>query len=148
MKAIQNAAVLLARILVFAWFLPEGIEKIVQYSGTAQYMASSGVPGWLLPLVIATEIGCAVFLLVGWQTRLFAFLLAGYTFLTVLLFHLHPADAAAKITQMAELVDAGGLLVLFAHGAGDWSLDHLLVRRRIGRAAGNRSDATRSPANA
>lgn len=135
MKSIHNAAVLLARIFVCAWFLPVGIGKIAQYSGTVGYMVSNGIPGWLLPLVIATEIGCAVLLLVGWKTRLFAFLLAGYTLLTVLLFHMHPADATAKIVQMAELVDAGGLLVLFAHGAGDWSLDHLIARRRLGNRA-------------
>lgn len=135
MKSIQNAAVLLARIFIFAWFLPSGIEKIGQYAGTAAYMASNGVPGALLPLVIATEIGCAVFLLVGWKTRLFAFLLAGYTLLAVILFHMHPADATEKIIQMAELVDAGGMLVLFAHGAGDWSLDGLLARRRLPKTA-------------
>ncbi|TAM93932.1 MAG: DoxX family protein [Rhodanobacteraceae bacterium] len=135
MKQTHNAAVLLARIFIFAWFLPVGLEKITQYSGTVQYMASNGVPGWLLPLVIATEVVCAVFLLIGWKTRLFAFLLAGYTLLTVLLFHMHPANATEKIIQMAELVDAGGLLVLFAHGAGGWSLDHLIARRRAVNAA-------------
>ncbi|MGH8154197.1 MAG: DoxX family protein, partial [Rhodanobacteraceae bacterium] len=105
MKTAQNAAVLLARLFIFAWFLPEGIEKIVQYSGTAGYMAANGVPAWLLPLVVLTEIACAVFLLVGWKTRVFALLLAGYTLLAVLLFHLHPANAGDKIAQMAELVD-------------------------------------------
>lgn len=129
MNALYNAAVLVARIIVCAWFLPEGIGKIVGYAGTASYMAASGVPGGLLPLVIATEILCAVFILVGWKTRLFAFLLAGYTLLTVLFFHLHPANATEKIVQMAELVDAAGLLVLFAHGGGTWSLDALLARR-------------------
>jgi putative oxidoreductase len=129
MKPIQNAAVLLARIFIFAWFLPAGIGKIAQYAGTAGYMAANGVPGWLLPLVIATEIVCAIALLIGWRTRLFAFLLAGYTLLAVVLFHLHPTNPTDKIIQMAELVDAGGLLVLFAHGAGDWSLDALLARR-------------------
>lgn len=129
-KPIQDAAVLLARIAIFAWFLPAGIDKITQYSGTAAFMAANGVPAWLLPLAIITEIGCAVFLLVGWKTQLFALLLAGYTLLAVLLFHLHPANAAEQITQMAEVVDAGGFLVLFAHGAGNWSLDHLLARRR------------------
>jgi putative oxidoreductase len=130
MKSIENAAVLLARIFIFVWFVPEGIEKIVHYSGTAAYMAANGVPAWLLPLVIATEVVCGILLLVGWKTRLFAFLLAGYTLLAVVLFHLYPANAAEKITQMAELVDAGGMLVLFAHGAGGFSLDAWLARRR------------------
>lgn len=135
MKTLQNSAVLVARLIIAAWFIPSGIEKIVQYSGTADYMTANGVPAWLLPLVILTEIGCAAFILVGWKTRLFALLLAGYTFLAVLLFHLHPANAGDQIVQMAELVDAAGFLVLFAFGAGDWSLDSLLARRHPGHAA-------------
>lgn len=130
MKTLSNLAVLVARIFIFAWFLPAGLEKIGGYAATAGYMASQGVPGWLLPLVIVTEIGGAIFLLFGWRTRLVSFLLAGYTILAVLLFHLHPGDETGKIVQMAELVDAGGFLVLFAHGAGDWSLDAWLARRR------------------
>ncbi len=130
MDTIRNAAVLLARIFIGAWFIPEGIEKILAYSATAGYMASGGVPSWLLPLVIATELVCGVTILLGWYTRLFAFLLAGYTLLAVLLFHLHPATPTDKIIQMAELVDAGGFLVLFAFGAGGWSLDAWRERRR------------------
>ena len=132
MKSIQDAAVLLARILIFSWFFPAGLGKVTHYAATATYMDANGVPSWLLPLVIATEIGCAVFLLFGWKTRLFAFLLAGYTLLAVLLFHLHPTSDTGSIIQMAELVDAGGFLVLFAHGAGNWSLDFLLSKRGSG----------------
>lgn len=138
MNVFQNGAVAIARILTCVWFLPEGIEKIIHYGGTVGYMAAHGVPGWLLPLVIATEIICAIMILLGWKTRLFALLLAGYTFLTVILFHIPAADAAAKIVQMAELVDGAGFLVLFAFGAGDWSLDHWRTRRRArsGRVSG------------
>ncbi|MEY2340771.1 DoxX family protein [Acidithiobacillus sp. IBUN Pt1247-S3] len=126
----QNAAVFLARIIIFAWFLPAGLSKITNYTGTAHYMVANGVPGWLLPLVILTEVGGSIVILLGWNTRVFAFLLAGYIFLAVLFFHLEPTTAMGKIVQMAELVDAGGMLVLFAHGAGDWSLDYLLASRK------------------
>lgn len=139
---LKNAAVLIARIIICAWFLPEGIHKITHYAGTAAYMTAHGVPSWLLPLVILTEIGCAVFLLLGWKTRLFAFLLAGYTFLAVLLFHVPAANPADKIMQMAELVDAAGFLVLCAHGAGDWSLDAVLGQRRLCKTRLSRSGAS------
>lgn len=135
METIRNAAVLLARIFIGAWFIPEGIEKIMAYGATAGYMAGAGVPGALLPLVIATEIICGVTILFGWYTRLFAILLAGYTLLAVLLFHLHPETQTDKIIQMAELVDAGGFLVLFAHGAGAWSVDGWRAARRRHAAA-------------
>lgn len=123
MDILKNLGVLIARILVCVWFLPAGIEKIVNYEATAGYMVANHVFPQLLPLVIATEIACAVMLLLGWKTHLFAFLLAGYTLLAVLLFHVPAADPVDKIIQMSELVNAGLLLVLAAHGAGDWSVD-------------------------
>lgn len=131
-QAFNDAIVLVARVLAFVWFVPAAIGKIEGYHRTAAFMSAHGVPGELLPLVIATEIGCAVFLLVGWKTRLFAFLLAGYTILAVLIFHVPAANATDKIVQMAELVAGGGFLVLCAHGAGGWSLDALLARGRAG----------------
>jgi putative oxidoreductase len=132
MNALQNAAVLLARIMICWWFLPEGIEKILHYGGMEKYMMAHGVPTELLPVAIVTEIACAVFLLIGWKARWFALWLAIYTFLAVLLFHVPPADHVDKIVQMAELVDGAGFLVLWAHGAGEWSLDGILGRRRKG----------------
>lgn len=144
MNKIYDAAVLLARITVCAWFLPQGIEKIAQYSGTAGYMASQGVPGGLLPLVIATEIICALAILIGWRTRLFALLLAGFIVLAVALFHLPPADMAEQTVVWAELVGAAGLLVLFAHGAGNWSLDAVRARNRSAGGTPSLSSSARS----
>jgi putative oxidoreductase len=40
-------------------------------------MSATGVPGALLPLVIATEVLGAIAIIVGWNTRITAFLLAG-----------------------------------------------------------------------
>jgi len=42
-------------------------------------MEAMGVPGALLPLVIALEVLGAIAIIVGWRTRLFAFLLAGFS---------------------------------------------------------------------
>ena len=42
-------------------------------------MAAMGVPGALLPLVIALEVGGAIAIIVGYRTRLVAFLLAGFS---------------------------------------------------------------------
>lgn len=136
MKVFEDAAVLLARIVICWWFLPEGIEKILHYGGMEKYMMAHGVWTWLLPIAIVTEIACSVFLLVGWKTRWFALWLAIYTFLAVLLFHVPAADHVDGIVQMAELVDGMGFLVLWAHGAGDWSLDGILRRRKASLPAG------------
>jgi putative oxidoreductase len=44
------------RILLAVLFLLSGLGKLGAYGATAAYMSSSGVPGTLLPAVIATEV--------------------------------------------------------------------------------------------
>ena len=114
---------LAGRVLLSALFLLSGVGKLGAYSGTAGYMASVGVPGSLLPVVIALEIGGALALIAGWQTRIVAFLLAGFTFLSGLIFHTHFADQIQMIMFWKNVSIAGGLLLLVAHGAGPLSFD-------------------------
>jgi len=123
----QNLADFLGRVLIAAIFLVAGLGKISGYAATQGYMASMGVPGALLPLVIALEVGGAVAIIVGWRTRLVAFLLAGFSVVSALIFHSALGDATQFILFMKNLAMAGGFLFLVAHGAGDWSLD---ARRR------------------
>jgi putative oxidoreductase len=118
---------LAGRILLVALFLLSGLGKISGYAATAGYMAAQGVPGILLPVVIATEALGAIAILLGWQTRIVAFLLAGFTLLTGLMFHHQFADQIQMIMFMKNVSIAGGLLLLVVHGAGELSLD---ARRR------------------
>jgi len=119
----QNLTDLAGRILLAAIFLISGIGKISGYAGTQGYMESMGVPGGLLPLVIALEVAGAIAIILGWRTRLFAFLLAGFSVLSALLFHRALGDQMQSILFLKNLAIAGGFLVLVARGAGGWSLD-------------------------
>ena len=85
-------------------------------------MASAGAPGALLPLVIALEIGGGLSLLLGFQTRLVAFLLAGFCIISGMLFHTG-AEQMQQIMFMKNLAMAGGLLAFTMFGAGRLSLD-------------------------
>lgn len=132
MNTANNALDLIGRILVALFFVPAGIEKITGYTGTATFMAAKGVPGELLPLVILTEIGCGLAILLGWHTRVTAFLLGGFTFLTVIFFHFNAANGFHQTTiTIAEAVVGGGLWILAAHGAGGWSLDAVRGRTQL-----------------
>ena len=91
-------------------------------------MASVGVPAALLPLVIATEVGGAISIVVGWKTRITAFLLAGFTTLTALAFHTNFADQIQMIMFLKNVSIAGAFLLLVANGAGPLSLDRRLAR--------------------
>ena len=127
-SAFRRVLELTGRILLAAMFLISGLGKIGSYAATAGYMSSAGVPGALLPLVIATEVAGAVCVVVGWKTRVTAFLLAGFTLLTAAIFHHNFADQTQAIMFLKNVSIAGGLLVLAANGAGPLSID-----RRAGR---------------
>ncbi|HYA66039.1 MAG TPA: DoxX family protein [Burkholderiaceae bacterium] len=111
------------RILLAVLFLVAGVGKIAGYAGTVAYMSSQGVPGILLPLVILTEVGGAVLIVLGLWTRWAAVALAGFTLLTALLFHTHFAEQVQQIMFLKNLSITGAFLLLAANGAGPWSLD-------------------------
>ena len=118
------------RILLASLFLISGLGKIGGYAGTAAYMSSLGVPGALLPAVIALEVFGAAAIIAGWQTRVTAFLLAGFTVLSALIFHNNFADQVQAIMFFKNISIAGGFLLLVANGAGALSFDAL--RKRAG----------------
>lgn len=122
MNNVENAADLAARMLLAAMFLLSGIGKIGAYAGTQAYMQSQGVPGALLPLVIALEVTGAVAIIIGYRTRIAAALLAGFSIVAGVLFH-SGADQMQSIMLMKNLAIAGGFLMLVARGAGSWSVD-------------------------
>jgi len=128
-QSILNAgSQLTGRVLISSIFIMAGISKISGYAGTQGYMESMGVPGALLPLVILLEIGGGLAVLLGWRTRLAAFLLAGFTVLSALIFHANLGDQMQSILFMKNLAMAGGLLFLVAGGTHDWSID---ARREV-----------------
>lgn len=119
---------LAGRIGIAVLFLIGGISKVTNYAGTLGYMESYGVPGLLLPLVIALEIGGAIGLIVGWKTRWWALALAAFTVLTALLFHFDFGDNLQSILFMKNIAIAGGLLILCHAGPGRFSIDRFNKR--------------------
>ena len=123
MNTQQNVADLTGRILISVIFLQAGLGKIGGYAATQGYMESMGVPGALLPLVIALEILAPIAIIAGYRARIAAFLLAGFSVLSALLFHRPGGDPMQAIMFMKNLALAGGFLFLVARGPGVWSLD-------------------------
>lgn len=116
------------RILLASLFLLSGLTKISGYGPTAGYMAAMGVSAALLPIVIATEVLGSLAVIVGWHTRIAAFLLAGYTLIAAAIFHNNFADQIQTIMFLKDVAIAGAFLILVAHGAGSLSLDHRRTR--------------------
>lgn len=123
MQHFQSLAAPLGRVLISLIFIVSGLQKIGSYAGTQAYMDTMGVPGMLLALVIAVEVIGGVAVMLGWHTRLAAFLLAGFTLLSGLLFHADFGDQMQTILFMKNLAIAGGFLMIVALGAGPYSID-------------------------
>lgn len=123
MNKTYPAIELAGRILLALMFLLAGIAKITGYAGTAAYMASAGVPGAILPLVIALEVGGAIAIIIGFQTRLVALALAGFSIIAAALFHSNFADQTQMTMFLKNISVAGGFLILAANGPGALSLD-------------------------
>ena len=115
---------IIARVLLAHIFIMAGISKITGYVGTQGYMDAMGVPSILLPLVIILELGGGLAILVGWQTRLAAYALGGFTIIAAFIFHNNFAEQIQMILFMKNLALAGGFLLLAEHGAGAYSLDN------------------------
>ena len=121
--AVGASLALVSRLFASAIFIGAGISKLgAGFAGTQGYMVSMGVPAGLLPLVIALELGGGLSLLLGFQTRLAAFLLAGFSIIAGLIFH-SGADQMQQIMLMKNFAMAGGLLAFTMFGAGRLSLD-------------------------
>lgn len=119
-----NAWVLVAgRFLMAVIFVAAGAGKIANFAGTQGYMESMGIPGVLLPLVILTELGGGLAILLGFKVRLVSILLAGFCIVSGVVFHHNFSDQTQMIMFMKNLAMAGGFLTLFVSGAGPISLD-------------------------
>lgn len=119
----NNAIVLLARLLLAHIFLLAGFSKITGYAGTQGYMESMGVPGALLPLVIVLEIGGSLALIFGFFARWAALALAAFCVAAALIFHRNFGEQMQMILFMKNFAMAGGMLLLYVQGPGAFSID-------------------------
>ena len=115
----------IARLMIALIFLLSGLNKVAAYEATQGYMTAMGIPGALLPLVIGFEVVAALAIIVGFKTRISAFLLAGFSLLTALAFHADLGDQTQFIMFMKNVAIAGGFLFLVANGPGPLALDNL-----------------------
>jgi len=124
-STLTNLFSLASRLFLAFIFVMAGWGKLNGIDGTAGYMASAGIPlaNVLVYLVILTELGGGILIAIGYQTRIIAFLMAGFTILSALVFHFNFGDQMQMINFMKNIAIAGGFLSLVANGAGAWSLD-------------------------
>ena len=130
MNTYQSILNLVGRLLIVALFLPAGLGKISGFEGTLGYFASLGIPAPVFALVatIVIEVLGSIALIVGFQTRIVAVIMAIFTLIAAATGHAFwaaPADAAfiAQLLFFKNIAVMGGLLVLASAGAGSFSID-------------------------
>jgi putative oxidoreductase len=116
---------LIGRVILSLMFIQSGIMKIFGFAGTQTMMEQHGLPGILLPLVILTEAGGGLCVLLGLWTRYAAIALAGFCVLAAYFFHYQPDDQMQMINFAKNITIAGGFLVLAGAGPGALALDNL-----------------------
>ena len=119
----SNIFDLLGRILISALFIISAYNKILSIDGTMSWMEGYGMPGLLLYPVIAFEIILPLFVIVGYNARISAALLAIFCIATAFIFHLDFSDPMQKINFLKNIGLAGGFLFIVANGTKDWSVD-------------------------
>jgi putative oxidoreductase len=124
MNAAAPYLITIGRVIMCIIFIQAGISKIFGYAGTEAHMVEAGVPAMLLPLVILTELGGGLLVLLGLGTSYAAIALAGFCVLAAIIFHYHPDDMAQMINFMKNITIAGGFFVLAGSGPGAFALDN------------------------
>jgi len=124
LHATRNHIPLIARILLSALFIVSGINKIMQFTGTQQYMANFGMPltGLFLIAAIIIEVGGGLSLLLGYYARLGATALAIFMIPATFIFHSNFTDQIQQIMFMKNLAILGGLLMIIQFGSGSIAL--------------------------
>jgi putative oxidoreductase len=121
----NNLLSIASRLLMSVIFIVSGWSKLTAFSATEGYFSSLGIPlaGLVTPLVILIELGGGLALLVGFQTRWVAGVMAAFTIGTALIAHSNFADQGQTIHFMKNLAIAGGLLLFVKYGGGEASID-------------------------
>ena len=114
------------RIFLSTIFLLEGINKIFNYESTIEFMESFNVPEFLAIPTIILEILFPLLLIIGYQTKICALVLAIFTLATALIFHTDFANQMQLISFLKNFAISGGFLILFINGSGKYSLDQKL----------------------
>ena len=118
-----NVLDLIGRILISALFLISAFNKIFNLEGSINWMEGFGVPGFFIFPAIAVEIILPVLVIVGYQARIAAGILAIFCLTTAFLFHFDFSNQAQLISFLKNVGLAGGFLFIVANGTKDWAVD-------------------------
>ena len=120
--AVNNLALLAARLLLALLFLGGAAQKALSPDDAQALLAMRGLPPALIWPALLFNAAAGALLVAGLRVRSVAALLAGYCALTSL-FHLIPDDPWQMSIFVKNWAIAGGCLALAVAGGGRFGLD-------------------------
>ena len=117
MEHVEKIVKVVGRALVATLFILAGVVKVLNPKPFLEHMTQFGVPGFLLPAVIALELGAGVAILIGWRIRDAAGALAVFCVMTATVFHYQLWINAERTLFFKDLAIAGGLFLMAANAA-------------------------------
>ena len=123
-------AAAIGRILLSLIFIVSGASKLFDTAAAEAMITGAGFPSGLAIPTGAFELIAGLAIALGFMTRFFSILLAGFCILTAVLFHNQVTDPMQAAMAMKNVAIAGGLLCLFAHSQMRWSYDSMKLTRR------------------
>jgi putative oxidoreductase len=127
---VRDGVILIARILLAVLFVIFGWKKLIGFGGTVGYFTHLELPMPIVAAIIAVvmEFFAGIAIVLGVLTRPIAVLLAVYTIATGFIGHPYWTmtgmdQAGAMINFYNNVSIAGGFLLLYATGAGKYSVD-------------------------
>lgn len=147
-----DLATLAGRFIIVFELIPNGFRKIADFATLAAGMGGKQVfvgghpfpgnarlffpyPSFFLTCSILFDIVGAALIIVGLKSRPVAAWLALYCLLAMTIYHSDFGNAENVKALLRNLPLVGGLLFIAGAGAGGWSLDRWLDRRRTSQPA-------------
>ena len=118
-----NVIDLIGRVFISALFLISAFNKIFNLEGSMSWMEGFGLPGFLIYPAIVIEIILPVLVIVGYQARIAAGILASFCLLTAFIFHFDFSNQMELVSFFKNIGLAGGFLFIVANGTRDWAVD-------------------------
>jgi putative oxidoreductase len=116
---------LAGRVLIALIFISGGVSKAFTFESTTALIAHAHLPmpqvAWLIAIIL--EGGCGLLLLVGFQVRWAAVVLAIFCLVTAFAFHSDFSNPLQSANFVKNFLIAGGLLNIAHFGAGTFSFD-------------------------
>jgi putative oxidoreductase len=117
---------LIGRVLFALMFLLPALNKITNFAGTQQYMASKNMP--MIPFLLVSAIVILLFgafsIALGFKIKIGTTALIVFLIPATLIFHNELSDQNQFIHFLKNVALIGGLLMLYVNGTGELSLDN------------------------